>query len=137
MTSAATDGATREFFATRAYFGLQADQVVFFPQVNALSMDTRSGGICGPKRPSRAHARISPDTEAWLAAVSIGCGIALHQAEQVSSDCACQFAQRHAEAVLPHQGARARPGCSLVFLQTEIYALVNLKVPARCASCHA
>jgi UDP-N-acetylglucosamine/UDP-N-acetylgalactosamine diphosphorylase len=33
MTSAATDAATRGFFAERAYFGLQPSQVVFFSQV--------------------------------------------------------------------------------------------------------
>lgn len=68
MTSAATDAATREFFAARAYFGLQADQVVFFPQVNALSVDTRPGGASGPKRPSRAHARTTPEIpkHGWL-----------------------------------------------------------------------
>ena len=34
MTSAATDAATREFFAEHAHFGLQPDQVVFFQQVS-------------------------------------------------------------------------------------------------------
>ena len=37
MTSAATDAATREFFAEHAHFGLQPDQIVFFQQVSRSS----------------------------------------------------------------------------------------------------
>ena len=68
MTSAATDAATREFFAARAYFGLQADQVVFFPQVNALSVAPPDLGESVAQSAPQELMHASPLTpkHAWL-----------------------------------------------------------------------
>lgn len=47
MTSAATDGATRAFFAEKAYFGLQQSQIVFFMQVAGCPMQLPCSACTG------------------------------------------------------------------------------------------